>query len=239
MAGVQEPGLAHRGVEPRALVEEFLLLEARRSSEDNASASGSREPTPSHSPSPLAYAARKVACWTCPGAEESAIGGPEQPSVSTRMMETLPKLYEYECDRHVAVRRTFLPLTVTDELGQRYIAYSLLEPLEGGLGDEARGAVEEERRGDRRNKITHEEGGEATGAFATQSSGSSKLVGRRVVSCQGGAASPLPLGAPSPRAASPSSSARRRTEVRRLLPAYRSHYGNSTMFSCSQSVTLV
>lgn len=137
MAGVQEPGLAHRGVEPRALVEEFLLLEARRSSEDNASASGSREPTPSHSPSPLAYAARKVACWTCPGAEESAIGGPEQPSVSTRMMETLPKLYEYECDRHVAVRRTFLPLTVTDELGQRYIAYSLLEPLEGGEADHA------------------------------------------------------------------------------------------------------
>ena len=89
------------------------------------------------------------------------------------------------------------------------------------------------------NKITNEDGGEATGAFATQSSGSSKLVGRRVVSCQGGAASPLPLGAPSPRAASPSCSARRRTEVRRLLPAYRSHYGNSTMFSCSQSVTLV
>merc|ERR1739841_69186 len=137
MAGVQEPGLAHRDVEPRALVEEFLLLEARRSSEDNASASGSREPTPSPSPSPLAYAARKVACWTCPGAEESVIGGPEQPSVSTRMMETLPKLYEYECDRHVAVRRTFLPLTVTDELGQRYIAYSLLEPLEGGEADHA------------------------------------------------------------------------------------------------------
>ena len=111
--------------------------------------------------------------------------------------------------------------------------------VRAALAWRGRGAVEEERRGDRRNKITHEEGGEATGAFATQSSGSSKLVGRRVVSCQGGAASPLPLGAPSPRAASPSCSARRRTEVRRLLPAYRSHYGNSTMFSCSQSVTVV
>ena len=54
------------------------------------------------------------------------------------------------------------------------------------------------------NKITNEDGGEATGAFAVQSSGSSKLVERRVVSSQGGAASPLPSGAPSPRAAPPS-----------------------------------
>ena len=106
---------------------------------------------------------------------------------------------------------------------------SLRRCREGARGAQARGD----------DRPRDEEGGEATGAFATQSSGSSKLVGRRVVSCQGGAASPLPPGAPSPRAASPSCSARRRTEVRRLLPAYRSHYGNSTMFSCSQSVTLV
>ena len=70
-----------------------------------------------------------------------------------------------------------------------------------------RGAVEEKRREDRTNKITDEDGGEATGAFAVQSSGSSKLVGRRVVPSQGAAASPLPPGAPSPRAASPSCSA--------------------------------
>ena len=57
------------------------------------------------------------------------------------------------------------------------------------------------------NKITHEDGGEATGAFAVQSSGSSKLVERRVVSSQGGAARPLPPGAPSPRASPPSRSA--------------------------------
>ena len=53
--------------------------------------------------------------------------------------------------------------------------------MRAALAWRGRGAVEEERRGDSRNKITHEEGGEATGAFATQSSGSSKLVGRRVV----------------------------------------------------------
>ena len=79
--------------------------------------------------------------------------------------------------------------------------------VRAALAWRGRGAVEEERRGDRRNKITHEEGGEATGAFAVQFSGSSKLVGRRVVPSQGAAASPLPPGAPSPRAAPPSCSA--------------------------------
>ena len=40
--------------------------------------------------------------------------------------------------------------------------------VRAALAWRGRGAVEEERRGDRRNKITHEEGGEATGAFATR-----------------------------------------------------------------------
>ena len=88
----------------------------------------------------------------------------------------------------------------------------LLRPLKVGasigsvraaLAWRGRGAVEVERREDHRNKIRDEDGGEATGAFAVQSSGSSELVGRRVLSCQGGAAIPLPPGAPSPRAASP------------------------------------
>ena len=79
--------------------------------------------------------------------------------------------------------------------------------VRAALAWRGRGAVEVERREDSKNKITDEDGGEATGAFAVQSSGSSKLVGRRVVPSQGGAASPLPPGAPSPRAASPSCSA--------------------------------
>ena len=103
--------------------------------------------------------------------------------------------------------------------------------VRAALAWRGRGAVEEERRGDRRNKITHEEGGEATGAFATQSSGSSKLVGRRVVSCQGGAASPLPPGAPSPRAASPSCSAHVELRFGGCFPLSQPGYGNSTIWS--------
>ena len=84
---------------------------------------------------------------------------------------------------------------------------AIIGGVRAALAWRGRGVVEVERREDHRNKIRDEDGGEATGAFAVQSSGSSKLAGRRVVSSQGDAASPLPPGASSPRAASPSCSA--------------------------------
>ena len=79
--------------------------------------------------------------------------------------------------------------------------------VRAALAWRGRGAVEVRREKSAEDKIRDEEGGEATGAFAVQSSGSSKLVERRVVSSQGGAARPLPPGAPSPRASPPSRSA--------------------------------
>ena len=76
--------------------------------------------------------------------------------------------------------------------------------VRAALAWRGRGAVEMRREKSAENKIRDDDGGEATGAFAVQFSGSSKLVGRRVVPSQGVAASPLPPGATSPRAASPS-----------------------------------
>ena len=91
-----EPGLALRGTEPGALIESLLLLRATRS--------GDR------------YATERVASLPPSSAESSTI--------SARMVETLPKLYDFEAGSD----RVFLPLTVTDEVGRRWTAYSLIVP---------------------------------------------------------------------------------------------------------------
>ena len=85
------------------------------------------------------------------------------------------------------------------------------------------------------NKIRDDDGGEATGAFAVQFSGSSKLVGRRVVPSQGVAASPLPLGATSPRAASPSCTPPRV----RIVPSRTSSTAVVVPGTCTSTVLLI
>ncbi|QDZ24119.1 DENN domain-containing protein [Chloropicon primus] len=117
-------GLRVPEAEPRALVEDFLLLRARRHREEQPGSSSDQASW---------YGSQRLATYPSGGARST----PEVETISAKILDTLPKLYEYECSGTASGgERVFLPLAVTDELGQRWIAYSLLVPEESEEGEQ-------------------------------------------------------------------------------------------------------
>ena len=149
MSSVTEPGLHLRGQEPLPLVEQFFLLRSSREEETETTRErereGEREASCTCSRETVRFTTRRLASFPDPSSDAAGVEG-----VSSKMRETLPKLYEYECNRRISLNgwkgKLFLPLTVTDELGQRWIAYSLLAPIERDGGEAGAGEGEERER---------------------------------------------------------------------------------------------